>query len=378
MSSLNMTNIDEITMRLVHYFVTKESYQPILVNGLENEIWLENIDKKYGVIRINSNYIHNNEQLSFDIYKAKTIVKQIKKKTLSLSCDTLSILLNVGENVSIKNDEKHIDILTISNIDELENGESISSLFPEIKNDVIEANDDMDFFINVTNDINTKTEEKNRIYEKTFRKKRIVITYALIAINIIVFILSYVLGIIDTSDFSMNIAAVRNGEFWRLITAAFFHGGIIHLVCNMYSLYVLGTQLETFMGKWKYTVVYFLSALTSSLLSGVLNGPGVASVGASGAIFGLLGAMLYFGYHYRLYLGSVMAERIIPIILLNLFIGFTMPYIDNFAHIGGLVGGLFASMMVGIEGKTNKSDTINGAIVTVILFAFLIYMTFFR
>ena len=101
-------------------------------------------------------------------------------------------------------------------------------------------------------------------------------------------------------------------------------------------------------------------------------------VGASGAIFGLLGAMLYFGYHYRLYLGSVMAERIIPIILLNLFIGFTMPYIDNFAHIGGLVGGLFASMMVGIEGKTNKSDTINGAIVTVILFAFLIYMTFFR
>lgn len=378
MSSLNMTNIDEITMRLVHYFVTKENYQPILVNGLENEIWLENIDKKYGVIRINSNYIHNNEQLSFDIYKAKTIVKQIKKKTLSLSCDTLSILLNVGENVSIKNDEKHIDILTISNIDELENGESISSLFPEIKNDVIEANDDMDFFINVTNDINTKTEEKNRIYEKTFRKKRIVITYALIAINIIVFILSYVLGIIDTSDFSMNIAAVRNGEFWRLITAAFFHGGIIHLVCNMYSLYVLGTQLETFMGKWKYTVVYFLSALTSSLLSGVLNGPGVASVGASGAIFGLLGAMLYFGYHYRLYLGSVMAERIIPIILLNLFIGFTMPYIDNFAHIGGLVGGLFASMMVGIEGKTNKSDTINGAIVTVILFAFLIYMTFFR
>ncbi len=71
MSSLNMTNIDEITMRLVHYFVTKENYQPILVNGLENEIWLENIDKKYGVIRINSNYIHNNEQLSFDIIRQR-------------------------------------------------------------------------------------------------------------------------------------------------------------------------------------------------------------------------------------------------------------------------------------------------------------------
>ena len=60
---MNMSSIDEITMRLVHYFVTKENYQPIIVNGLDNEIWLENTDKKYGVIRINSNYIHNNEML---------------------------------------------------------------------------------------------------------------------------------------------------------------------------------------------------------------------------------------------------------------------------------------------------------------------------
>ena len=75
MSSLNISNIDEITMRLVHYFVTKENYQPIIVNGLDNEIWLENSDKKYEVIRINNNYIHNKEQLDFDIFKAKAIVK---------------------------------------------------------------------------------------------------------------------------------------------------------------------------------------------------------------------------------------------------------------------------------------------------------------
>lgn len=378
MSSLNMTNIDEITMRLVHYFVTKENYQPILVNGLENEIWLENIDKKYGVIRINSNYIHNNEQLSFDVFKAKSVVKQIKKKTFSLSCNTLSILLNVGDNVTIENKDKHIEILAVDDVLDLENGKSISSLFPEIKNDVIEANDDMDFFINVTNDINTKTEEKNRLYEKTFKRKKLIITYLLIAINIILFVASSILGIIDADMFAMNLAKVQEGEYWRLLTSAFFHGGLIHLFCNMYSLYILGTQLETFMGKVKFSVVYILSAIVASLFSGLLNGPSVYSVGASGAIFGLMGAILYFGYHYRLYLGSVVIGQIVPIILLNLFIGYMMPYIDNFAHIGGLVGGLFAGMMVGIEGKTDKNDTINGVIVTVILIAFLCYMIFFR
>lgn len=376
MSSLNMTSIDEITMRLVHYFVTKENYQPILVNGLDNEIWLENSDKKYGVIRINSNYIHNNEQLNYDIFKAKTVVKQIKKKTFSLTCDTLSILLNVGENVTVQSNDKHIDLCTITDIEELESDASITSMFPEIKNDIIEANDDMDFFINVTNDINSKTEEKNRIYEKTFKKKRIVFTYAIIAVNIIVFLLANVLGVLNINDFSMSVVAVKAGEYWRLITAAFFHAGILHLVCNMYALSIIGVQLETFMGKTKFLAVYFMSALIGSLFSGILTV--VPSIGASGAIFGLMGALLYFGYHYRLYLGSVMSQQIVPLIAINLVLGFALPGVDNFAHIGGLVGGLFTGMIVGIDGKTDKTDTINGIVVTLILLVFLGYMIFFR
>lgn len=220
MSSLNMTSIDEITMRLVHYFVTKENYQPIVVNGLENEIWLENIDKKYGVIRINNNYIHNDEQLSFDIFKAKTVVKQIKKKTFSLNCNTLSILLNVGDNVSIKSSDKHIDVCNITGIEDLQNESSLAEMFPEIKNDIIDSSDDMDFFINVTNDINNKTEEKNKLYEKTFKKKPIIVTYVLIAFMVLLHLLSMA-GIIDPGEFAMNLGAVKAGEYYRLITANF-------------------------------------------------------------------------------------------------------------------------------------------------------------
>ena len=132
MDNLSMSNIDEITMRLVHYFITKEEYQPVIVNGLDNEIWLENSSKKYGVIRINTNYIHNDEQLNFDIYKTKSIVRQIKKKAFLFGSNTLSILLNVGDNVKKDITDKYVDVEIVDSIDCLSNGKSISSLFPEI------------------------------------------------------------------------------------------------------------------------------------------------------------------------------------------------------------------------------------------------------
>ena len=101
------------------------------------------------------------------------------------------------------------------------------------------------------------------------------------------------------------------------------------------------------------------------------------SVGASGAIFGLMGALLYFGYHYRLYLSNALTSQIIPIIIVNLFLGFTMSGIDNGAHIGGLIGGYLATMIVGVKYKSTKRETINGLIVYTLLVAFLLYTVFY-
>ena len=100
------------------------------------------------------------------------------------------------------------------------------------------------------------------------------------------------------------------------------------------------------------------------------------SAGASGAIFGLLGTLLYFGYNYRLYLGTVLKTQIIPIILFNLLISFMFPGIDAYAHIGGLVGGYLATMALGVPGKNNKSERINGSIVLILLVIFLSYVLF--
>lgn len=372
MSTLRMSNMDEITMRLVHYFVTKENYQPIVVNGLENEIWLENSDKHYEVIRINSNYIHNNEQLDFDLFKAKTIIKQIKKKMLSFKCPTLNIMLNVGDNVSkLESKYKNMDVINLDIEKSIDKNDKFTSLFPEIKNDIIDSSDDMDFFINVTQDINETTEKKNKTFEKIFKKKTIVVTYALIAINIFIYFLQAA-GIIDTMSLATSGSAIKSFKFYVILTSAFLHADLIHLACNMYSLYIIGTQIETVLGKIKFLIVYLISAVTAALLSGVLTDG--ASIGASGAIFGLLGALLYFGYHYRLYLGNMIVGQIIPVILLNLFLGFAMSGIDNFGHIGGLVGGVLSAMIVGVEGKNDKSDRVNGIIILSILVVFLLYM----
>ncbi len=143
---------------------------------------------------------------------------------------------------------------------------------------------------------------------------------------------------------------------------------------NMYALYVIGPQLENFFGKAKYLLIYLFSAFCGSLLSICFSSH--ISAGASGAIFGLLGALLYFGYHYRIYLGNVMKSQIIPIILLNLIVGFMLPGIDNAAHIGGVVAGLFAAMAVGVKYKSTAVDRMNGFIVSMIYVAFLIYMGF--
>ena len=372
MSTLRMSSMDEVTMRLVHYFVTKEDYQPIVVNGLENEIWLENSDKHYEVIRINSNYIHNNEQLDFDLFKAKSVIKQIKKKMLSFKCNTLNIFLNIGENVSsLESKYKNMDIVSLDLDCSLEENDKFTTLFPQIKEDKIDSIDDMDFFINVTQDINETTNKKNKAYEKVFKKKTIVVTYVLIVLNILLYLLE-VSGLINPLTFATSGSAIRNRHFWVLLTSAFMHADILHLACNMYSLYIIGTQVETVLGKVKYLIVYFVSAIVCALLSGLLTGG--ASIGASGAIFGLLGALLYFGYHYRLYLGNVITSQILPVILLNLFIGFALPGIDNFGHIGGLIGGVLSAMIVGVKEENDKSDRINGTIVLVIIIAFLIYM----
>ena len=254
-----VTEKDELIMSIVHYFVTKENYAPIMVNGVKNEVWLENLEAEYKIIRINSNYIHNDEQLEFDRYKLLNVNKQISKKTLTMRLKTLNIYTDVNENVKMNN-SKEIDNFIIQTKKDLINKNGIISLFPQITDEKISGLHGLDFLLNVSNDINKKTEKENKFYEKVFSEKKIIITKILIGINIFIYILSLILFIFGKTNLynilCLNGNAVKNGEWYRLMTSPFIHQNIIHFVCNMSSLYIIGIQLESFIGKKKYTIVY--------------------------------------------------------------------------------------------------------------------------
>ena len=175
-----------------------------------------------------------------------------------------------------------------------------------------------------------------------------------------------------------NYEFVQNGQIYRLLTSMFLHSDIIHIACNMYALYILGPQVERYYGKTKFLLIYLLSGLLGSIFSCAFMSADTISIGASGAIFGLLGSIAYFTYYYRATLQGLLRSQVVPVILLNLAIGFMVPGIDISGHIGGLIGGILVSMGIGIGDKGRKGDQINGIIVFILMTLAMLYMVFVK
>lgn len=372
---------DLITMKLLYYFIKIKNYNPVIVQGAKNEIWLENLSEDIKIVRIVNNYIHNNEQMEFDKFKTKRLVSKIKKKTFSLKMQVLNIFTDLGENVDFQKtnqDDKTYKYINIKETDDLLNNQVIQTNFSDLKNNLEFKEEGFSLFLKITNEINEKNREEAIKNDDIFAPKKIIVTYVIIGLLVLI----YLLGLFtNNQDNFINMFAVygpfirKYHEYYRLLTGTLLHGGLFHLLSNCYALYIIGSQIESFYGKSKYLIIYLFSAITGSLLSITLANN--ASIGASGAIFGLMGALLYFGYYYRVYIGSTWKQRILPVILLNLVIGLIVPGIDYFAHIGGLIGGVLISMAVGLKYKHKKVENINGVILSIIFLVFLIYLGIF-
>lgn len=372
--NIKINKKDDIILKILHYFITEEDYKPVIINGLDNEIWLENMENDLKLIRINTNYIHNEEQFKSDIFKVKTIMKSIKRNTLSFKMTTLNLLLDTGENVNII-DNKNIETIKIDGLDDFKKNKFVKEFFPKINDtDFSDKVDPIEFF-KLTEDMNQNTIKKEKKLEKIFSPKKPVVTYILIVLNLMVFLYGVLYGNDELiSMFGNNYELVQNGEFYRLFTCMFVHADILHILFNMIALYSIGPVVERYYGKSKFLLIYLVSGLLGSIFSGVFMTADSISIGASGAIFGLLGSICYFTYYYRATLQGILRGSIMPVIIINLVIGFISSSIDLSAHIGGLLGGILVSMAIGIGDKHRKSDQINGLIVLILMTVFLIYM----
>lgn len=370
---------NEIAMKMLHYFIVEKNYNPIIVQGPENEIWLENLDSdEYKIIRIVSNKIINKEQLSFDVFKTKNVVSKIKKKTLSFKMPVLSIFTDLDEKVEIPH-HKEISFVNLEGAGDIESNQFLTKTFPDMKNKLSFNEEGVKLYMKITSEINKKNKKTADRTNNVFAVKPPNVTKLLIAINVLLYVLfllspynmARILGVNSLSVFGA-------GQYYRLFTAMFAHANLLHLLVNMYSLYIIGSQIESFMGRSRYLIIYLFSGLMGSLLSIAMNDIYSISVGASGALFGLMGSLLYFGYHYRVYLSGALKSQIIPLITINLAFGFLVSGIDNFAHIGGLLGGITATMAVGVKYKSSKLERTNGLVISLILMAFFVYLAIVR
>ncbi len=176
-------------------------------------------------------------------------------------------------------------------------------------------------------------------------------TYTLIAINVAAFLAEIVggggAGSLEgggkvINDFGLNGPEVADGEWWRIVTAGFLHAGPLHIALNMFALFILGTLLEPGIGTARFLGVYFVSLLAGSL-GALLLDPNETTVGASGAIFGLMSAAFIVARHRGL---EQLASQIGFYVILNLAFTFGVPGISVGGHLGGLVGGAVAALVI--------------------------------
>ncbi|MCV7229977.1 rhomboid family intramembrane serine protease [Mycolicibacterium komossense] len=195
-----------------------------------------------------------------------------------------------------------------------------------------------------------------------------VITYTLIAINVVAFILQTVSSGVQRM-FALWSPAVADGDFYRLLTSAFLHYGIVHLLFNMYALYVVGPPLERWLGRLRFGALYGLSALGGSVLVYLISPLNSATAGASGAVFGLFGATFVVARAL-----SLDVRWVIGLIGINVVMSFVVPGISWQGHAGGLVTGAAVAAAYAYAPRGRRNLIQGSATLAVIaLFAGLIW-----
>ncbi|WP_050180845.1 rhomboid family intramembrane serine protease [Domibacillus robiginosus] len=351
------TQTNLIFWRLAYFFVVEQEYTLLKLSQDRNEMLLENRSvKEAAVIKLSRQNLgwaaslrRDNEQT---VWIGERLRKQIGMRKLSM----LNVIVSPHQPVDeftqfikpVESGKTKASILLFTEEDiagPLQELEQLLMLVPD-KRDFEGAEDEAAAYERavLSHEVKRKEEEKRFFYYgKPF------FTYIFTAVNILMFLLMTLAGGSTTTDVLVQFGAKFNplileGEWWRFITPIFLHIGLLHLLMNSMALYYLGMAVEQIYGRIRFLWIYLFSGFTGSLLSFLLT-PNL-SAGASGAIFGLFGALLYFGVTKPKLFFRTMGMNVLVVVGINLIFGFTVPGIDNAGHIGGLVGGFLATGIV--------------------------------
>ncbi|OIJ16749.1 hypothetical protein BKP37_05855 [Anaerobacillus alkalilacustris] len=383
--------------RLIHYLVCQEGMSVIQVADNEREYWLEKEDfKETTVIRIVRQDVNWSNMIGRDIenlaIRGDGIRKELKSKHLKihnvyvsnyLPIDSLYKNNNLLEkrfiikNKSIKISSYIIDGEKGNQFGVINVSEALKVKLPRVNV--------KQHFLNLE-EIQHYRQEVLSISDQRLKKQNALFTYGKpIFTYILLVMIIGVFGVIEYYGSSESLLTliefgakydplIIEGEWWRFFTAIFLHIGFFHLLMNSLALFYLGSAVERIYGTTRFIMIYCFAGVIGSISSFAFNHQ--ISAGASGAIFGCFGALLYFGIIYRKLFIRKIGVNIIVVLLINLVLGFMLPVIDNSAHIGGLIGGFFASSIFHLPKHKIRVKQISAFIFTTISVSLLLFYGF--
>lgn len=356
---------DYLFWHMINTLTSNYNYSLVTMSEDQKEVWLENDkEKKFPIIRFMRYDFDWANVLKKDLQRTalngENIRKQLVKKEAAIFNIYVSQFKPVDEYQSlIKSAIKHQKVTITSTIvdsvswleelAEIEEQLGVSMRADEIPHEVEELQVQA-----IKNQVLSEAVSKRKEEQKVFSFGKPNITIIFLAVQIIVFILMEIAGSSESTATLVEFGAKYNpyilqGEWWRFITPIFIHIGFLHLALNSMALYYLGSSVERIYGSIRFFAIYIFAGFAGVVASFVFNT--TVSAGASGAIFGCLGALLYFGISNKKLFFRTMGMNIILLLIVNLAFGFIMPGIDNAGHIGGLIGGFMAAAAVGLPKK---------------------------
>ena len=372
---------DYLYWSIIKQLTVQYHYRMVTISDNHQEIWLEtDSDKAFSVVRIIRHDLDWANWLKRDIDRATLIGEQIRRKLIKKPLNILNVYITAFEPVD---EYEFIDKKKMANKTTV-TSKIVSTVSYSTRMNELETMFTKSLSIKLPPDEEIDEQKISKVKQvalagsvkqakeeqQLFQRGKPLFTYIFMAMQIIIFLLMEMNGGSTNTKTLVDYGAkyspyILAGEWWRFFTPIVVHIGFMHLLMNSLSLYFIGTEVERLFGNIRFLIIYLVAGFGGSLASLIIT-PSV-SAGASGAIFGCFGALLYFGIIYPKLFFRTMGMNIIILIAINLGYGFSVSGIDNAGHIGGLIGGFLAAGIVHLPKHKPNTKQLLFAGATIIL-----------
>ncbi len=378
---------DFVYWSLIDQMIVKQDYTVLAVSQGGNEIILQPYRKKqYSIIRISRTDVDWGNTLAIDIEQAGRRFEQILKSGVRGPLSVLNIYIStlapvddypeVFLNGYSGGRKGNINITSMMIVfDNLKGGierlQEALTIPLDVPNKLQEKEIDYEDVQTIRKQVISHQNQMREEERKLFQNGKPFFTNIILALQILMFLLLELNGESTNTETLIQFGAKFNpliyeGEWWRFISPVVLHIGFLHLLMNSFALFYIGPAVERAYGKWKFLLIYLIAGISGSIVSFAFSP--FLSAGASGAIFGCFGALLYIGVFNRRVFFRTMGSNLLIVVGINLALGFVIPNIDNAGHIGGLIGGFLAALIVQIPNQRKVVLRLLGVVGTVSLF----------